>query len=96
MHLDINKTNIRIDFGAFRRILTFISVANAYIRNRIIIIIIIIIIIGKFILYANIPYLYPHPTNPPTSLGNRGKSGILGAEAYVSDIWPLKNLGEFL
>ena len=45
--------------------------------------------IGKFIFYANIPYLYPHSTN-------RGESGVLRGEAYVSDIWPLKNLGEFL
>ena len=33
---------------------------------------------GKFIIYANIPYLYPHPTNPPASLGDRGESGVLG------------------
>ena len=47
---------------------------------------------GKFILYANIPYLYPPTPNP---LG--GPWGIegFGGEAYVSDIWPLKNLGEF-
>ena len=37
------------------------------------------------------------PQTPPTSLGDRGKSGFffIGGEAYVSDIWPLKNLGEF-
>ena len=35
------------------------------------------------------------PPTSPTSLGDRGKSGILGGKAYVSDIWPLKNLGEF-
>ena len=52
---------------------------------------------GKFILYANILYLYLHLTNPPTSLGDLGESGFFfwGGEAYVSDIWPLKNLGEF-
>ena len=52
--------------------------------------------LGKFILYANIPYLYPHtPNHPQQAWGTVGNRGFFWREAYVSDIWPLKNLGEF-
>ena len=30
---------------------------------------------------------------PPTSLGDPGESGFFWGDAYVSDIWGLKNLG---
>ena len=62
-------------------ILTLISVANP----------------GKFILYANIPYLYPNPPLQQAwgTVGNRVFFLGGGGEAYVCDIWPLKNLGEF-
>ena len=34
-------------------------------------------------------------TPPQISLRDRGESGFFWGEAYVSDIRPLKNLGEF-
>ena len=51
--------------------------------------------VGKFILYANIPYLYSPTANPPNKLGGPWGIGVFGGDAYVSDIWALKNLGEF-
>ena len=41
------------------------------------------------------PICTPPPPTPPTSLGDPGESGFLGGDAYVSDIWALKNLGDF-
>ena len=38
------------------------------------------------------PICTPPPPTPPTSFG---ESGVLGGDAYVSDICTLKNLGEF-
>ena len=38
--------------------------------------------LGKFILYANIPYLYPHTPNHPNKLGGPWGIGGFGEEAY--------------
>ena len=45
--------------------------------------------LGKFILYANIPYLYPHPTNqPPNKLGGPwGIGGFGGGGICVVVVW---------
>ena len=43
----------------------------------------------------NIPYRYPPTPNHSNKLGGPWGIGVFGGDAYVSDIWGLKTLGEF-